>query len=330
MADSAVRMTEGKIPTLEIRDLAIEFVTRQGVARVVDSVNISVWPRQIVGVIGESGSGKTLTALSVLSLLPKTARIADGGVRLAGESLIGLSESRTRAIRGKDVAYIPQDALRALNPILSVGTQVGEPLRIHRAVPWAAARRRAVELLAAVHLYDPARRAREYPHQFSGGMQQRAMIAMGLALEPKLLIADEPTTALDVTVQAQVLKLLREIRDTHDTAILFITHDLGVVADLCDWVYVMYAGVIVEQGSVDNIFTRPSHPYTQALLRATPTVHAVEGDLVSIAGNIPQPNEYPVGCRFADRCAVRMTRCSETPPHFRVEDNHTASCWRCE
>lgn len=330
MADSAVRMTEGKIPTLEIRDLAIEFVTRQGVARVVDSVNISVWPRQIVGVIGESGSGKTLTALSVLSLLPKTARIADGGVRLAGESLIGLSESRTRAIRGKDVAYIPQDALRALNPILSVGTQVGEPLRIHRAVPWAAARRRAVELLAAVHLYDPARRAREYPHQFSGGMQQRAMIAMGLALEPKLLIADEPTTALDVTVQAQVLKLLREIRDTHDTAILFITHDLGVVADLCDWVYVMYAGVIVEQGSVDNIFTRPSHPYTQALLRATPTVHAVEGDLVSIAGNIPQPNEYPVGCRFVDRCAVRMTRCSETPPHFRVEDNHTASCWRCE
>jgi peptide/nickel transport system ATP-binding protein len=178
-----------------------------------------------------------------------------------------------------------------------------------------------------VHLPHPVERAREHPHQFSGGMQQRAMIAMGLALEPELLIADEPTTALDVTVQAQVLKLLREIRDTHGMAILFITHDLGVIAELCDWVYVMYAGAVLEQGSVQGLFTQPAHPYTQMLLRATPTVRAVQAELLSIPGQIPQPFDLPAGCRFADRCPRRFDRCGNEPPHFHVGAEHTARCW---
>jgi oligopeptide/dipeptide ABC transporter ATP-binding protein len=317
-------------PILEIEDLSIEFDTPRGIARVVDRVSLGVRPGEIVGIIGESGSGKTLTALSVLGLLPKRARIRSGSIRLAGESLIGLPESRWRKIRGERVALIPQDALRALNPVLRIDTQVGEPLDLHRRTPWRAAKRKAVDLLAAVHLREPARQATKYPHQFSGGMQQRAMIAMGLALEPQLLIADEPTTALDVTVQAQVLKLLREIRATYHTAILFITHDLGVVAELCDSVYVMYAGAVVEQGPVQQILARPSHPYTGALLRATPTARRVREELVSIPGQIPLPSDLPTGCRFVDRCAVAFDPCRQDPPPFAVEPRHTARCWHCK
>src|SRR6202041_1137487 len=209
--------------TLEIRNLSIAFSTPRGDARVVDNVSLSIGAGEIVGVIGESGSGKTLTALAAL--------IESGCIVLGGESLLDKTDRERRAIRGDRMAYIPQDAMRSLNPTLRVGVQVGEPLALHRATPWSVAKRKAVELLAAVHLRDPERRAEEYPHQFSGGMQQRAMIAMGLCLEPQLLIADEPTTALDVTVQAQVLQLVREIRREHGTSIFFITHDLGVVAD---------------------------------------------------------------------------------------------------
>jgi oligopeptide/dipeptide ABC transporter ATP-binding protein len=231
-------------------------------------------------------------------------------------------------LRGDRVAFIPQDALRALNPGLTVGTQVAEPLTIHRGSFWRAALRRAVELLASVHLREPARRATEYPHQFSGGMQQRAMIAMGIALEPRLLVADEPTTALDVTVQAQVLQLLREIRDTHGTAVLFITHDLGLVTELCDRVYVMYAGNVVEQGPVRELFVRPAHPYTQALLQATPTVHSVTTHLAAIPGQVPSPRDWPAGCHFADRCPVAFERCATHPPLFPVGEGHLSRCWR--
>jgi len=328
--DHARRHRTEAAPTLAIEDLSVEFHSGRGVARVVDHVSLEVWPGEIAGLIGESGSGKTLTALSVLGLLPRNAQVASGAVRLSGQSLLDLPAAGRREIRGERVAFIPQDALRALNPVLRVDMQVGEPFEIHRHTPWEEAKRKAVELLAAVHIRDPAARAREYPHQYSGGMQQRAMIAMGLALEPQLLIADEPTTALDVTVQAQVLKLLREIRQTHGTSILFITHDLGIVAELTDWVYVMYAGAIVEQGSVEQIFERPSHPYTQALLRATPTVDSVHDELVSIPGHIPLPNELPEGCRFVDRCPVSFDRCRQEPPDFEVGAGHRARCWRCE
>ena len=261
-------------PTLSIRDLSIVFSRRGVDNRVVNGVALDVWPGEIVGVIGESGSGKTLTALSALRMLPKRARIASGDIRLGDVELLTLSESRMRDLRGDRIAFIPQDALQALNPTMRVGRQVGEPLELHRSFSVARAKAAAVRLLESVHIRDAAQRATAFPHQFSGGMQQRAMIAMGLALEPELIIADEPTTALDVTVQAQVLKLIKEIRDLHQTSVLFITHDLGVVARLCDWVYVMQNGVVVENGSVRDIFTRPSDPYTRMLLAATPSLRA--------------------------------------------------------
>ncbi|MFO1055433.1 MAG: ABC transporter ATP-binding protein [Dongiaceae bacterium] len=328
MAEASLPREAGAPPVLAIEELSITVASRRGLGRVVDRVSLEVQPGEIVGLIGESGSGKTMTALSVLGLLPRAARIARGRLVLGGRSLLEMPARQRRALRGDRVALIPQDALRALNPVLRVDTQVGEPLRIHRRTPWAAARARAVELLRAVHLRDPAARAREYPHQFSGGMQQRAMVAMGLALEPELLIADEPTTALDVTVQAQVLRLLREIRDEHGTAILFITHDLGIVAELCDRVYVMYAGAIVESGPVARIFGRPAHPYTQALLRATPTIRAVTGELQSIPGQIPLPSALPAGCRFVDRCPLAFERCREEPPLLPVGGAQASRCWR--
>jgi oligopeptide/dipeptide ABC transporter ATP-binding protein len=324
----APQLRDAVVPTLEIRDLSIAFPTPRGHARVVDHVSLSIGAGEIVSVIGESGSGKTLTALAVLGMLPRGARVESGRILLAGEPLLDKTERERRAIRGERVAYIPQDALRSLNPTLQVGPQVGEPLVLHRATAWSVAKRKAVELLAAVHLRDPVRRADEYPHQFSGGMQQRAMIAMGLCLEPQLLIADEPTTALDVTVQAQVLQLVREIRNEHGTSILFITHDLGVVADLCDRVYVMYAGAIVEEGPVDRIFERPSHPYTRGLLRATPAVHGSKGTLIPIPGQIPLPTKRPEGCRFVDRCGFAITSCRSPPPWVEVEPGHAALCIR--
>ena len=314
--------------TFEIRNLSIAFSTPRGDARVVDNVSLSIGAGEIVGVIGESGSGKTLTALAALGMLPRGARIESGCILLGGESLLDKTERERRAIRGDRMAYIPQDALRSLNPTLRVGVQVGEPLALHRATPWNVAKRKAVELLAAVHLRDPERRAEEYPHQFSGGMQQRAMIAMGLCLEPQLLIADEPTTALDVTVQAQVLHLVREIRNEHRTSIFFITHDLGVVADLCDRVYVMYAGAIVEEGPVDRIFERPSHPYTRGLLRATPALHGPKEALTPIPGQIPLATERPEGCRFVDRCALAIDSCRSPPPWVEIESDHRALCIR--
>lgn len=265
-------------PTLSIRDLSVEFPKREGAVKVVDKVSLDVWPREIVGVIGESGSGKTLTSLAALRLLPKRAQ-ATGSIKLGERSILDLSERDMRGLRGDRLAFIPQDAMRSLNPTMRVGRQIGEPLVLHRKTPWKQAVDAAAKLLKSVHVRDAEDRIRNYPHNFSGGMQQRAMIAMGLALEPELLIADEPTTALDVTVQAQVLKLLKEIRDSHGTSILFITHDLGVVAELCDWVYVMYRGRIVEEGTVRRIFTTPREDYTRMLLAATPTIFDQRAEL---------------------------------------------------
>jgi len=314
-------------PTLEIDGLTIEFQGRRGVARLTDHFSLSVRPGEIVGLIGESGSGKTMTALAILGLTPRGIQIASGDICLSGESMVHMTKKRQQEIRGDSIAMIPQDALGALNPVLRIDRQVGEPYVIHRQSKWEIAKSKAVELLKGVHIPSPKERAKEHPHQFSGGMQQRAMIAMGLALEPELLIADEPTTALDVTVQAQVLKLLREIRDTHRTSILFITHDLGVIAELCDWVYVIYAGQSLENGHVEDIFADPSHPYTQALLRATPTVRTVQEELISIPGQIPSPFTIPPGCRFADRCPFRFERCESEPPAFCVGGEHIARCW---
>jgi len=259
-------------PVLSIRDLSIEFPRRGDALRVVDNVSINVWPQEIVGVIGESGSGKTLSALATLRLLPRGARVVSGSIELNQVSLLDLTEAQMRTMRGDRIALIPQDALQSLNPTLRVGRQVGEPLEIHKGISLAQALGPALKLLRSVHIPDPEARARQYPHEFSGGMQQRAMIAMGLALDPDLLIADEPTTALDVTIQAQVLKLLREIRDERKVSLLFITHELGIVAELCDWVYVMRAGRVVEEGAVGKIFSDPEHEYTRMLLDSTPSI----------------------------------------------------------
>ena len=314
-------------PTLAIEGLAIEIAGRRGTASVAADIDLEIWPGEIVGLIGESGSGKTMISLAVLGLLPHGVRVAAGEIRLSGERLTGLSQRELKAIRGKRIAMVPQDALRALNPVQRVGRQVGEPLAIHRR--WTARRagQAAVDLLRSVRLPTPESRAQEYPHQFSGGMQQRAMIAMGLALEPELVVADEPTTALDVTVQAKVLQLLREIRDTHGTAMLFVTHDLGVVSQLCDWVYVIYAGQIMEEGPRREIFAHPRHPYTQLLLRATPSARAAPTELVGIPGQIPSPYALPAGCRFADRCPKRIERCETVPALVTVASEHRARCW---
>jgi oligopeptide/dipeptide ABC transporter ATP-binding protein len=314
-------------PTLDIRGLCVEFPGPKGTRRVVEQVSLSVRSGEIVAVIGESGSGKTLTALSVLGLLPRNAKISRGTISLKGRALLELDQEARRRLLGDRLAFIPQDALRALNPTLRIADQVGEPFVLHRRTPWAAARDLAIALLVSVHLKHPEQRAREYPHQFSGGMQQRAMIAMGLALEPELLIADEPTTALDVTIQAQVIQLLREIRDKHGTSILFITHDLGLVVDFCDRVYVMYAGRVVEEGPVQDIFDRPSHPYTSALLAATPSAAERMHELKAIPGQIPQPDELPAGCAFAPRCALAQSVCGTAPELAEAGAGHRVRCW---
>jgi len=319
-----------RAPALRVDGLSVEISGRRRAGKAVNGVSLEVWPGEFVGLIGESGSGKSLTALSVLGLTPAGTKVVEGSIHLGEQSLTAMSREEMRRIRGSRIAMVPQDAMAAMNPVLRINTQVGEPYVVHRGLSWWAAKEKVVPLLRSVNVPSPVQRARDYPHQFSGGMLQRAMIAMGLALEPELLIADEPTTALDVTIQAQVLALLREVRDEHGTAILFITHDLGVVAEVCDWVYVMYAGRIVEQGSVESIFNKPSHPYTQALLRATPSVDASQERLVSIEGRIPSPFDWSPACRFADRCPFRFDRCAEEPPLLTVSAEHAARCWLVE
>jgi peptide/nickel transport system ATP-binding protein len=314
-------------PILEIECLTIGFGASAETA-VVSDVSLSIRRNEVVGVIGESGSGKTLTALSVLGLLPNRARIFEGDVKLQGNSLLKLSKDARRRLMGDRIAYIPQDAMRALNPTMRIGDQVGEPFSIHRQASWATARQKAVELLRLVHLAEPEKRVFEYAHEYSGGMQQRAMIGMGIALEPELLIADEPTTALDVTVQAQVIGLLREIRNQHGTSILFVSHDLGLVVDFCDRVYVMYAGKIVEEGTVEDVFHYPTHPYTRALIEATPSLSAPRAILSAIPGQVPAPDEFGHGCRFINRCGFAKETCEAAPPYKLLnQDGHLARCW---
>ena len=314
-------------PVLEVDALTIGFAASVE-ASVVSEVSLTIGQSEIVGVIGESGSGKTLTALAILGLLPGRARIFGGHIALKGLQLLSISADARRNLMGNRIAYIPQDAMRALNPTMMVGDQVGEPFVIHRQGGWNAARKKAVELLRSVHLAAPESRAGEYAHEYSGGMQQRAMIGMGLALSPELLIADEPTTALDVTVQAQVIDLLREARDIRGTSILFVSHDLGLVVDFCDRVYVMYAGKIVEEGKVDDVFNRPAHPYTRALIEATPSLTEPREMLRSIPGQIPAAGEYGEGCRFRNRCTFAQGVC-ETPPPYRTlpAEGQRARCW---
>ena len=295
-------MTAAGDPLLAVEDLRVQFHTDQGVVKAADGVSFAVWPDEVVGIVGESGSGKTVTALSVLRLLPPTARIT-GRVTFRGRDLLGLSKADLRAVRGDRIALIFQDALAALNPLHRVGHQVSEAIRVHHAdVSRDEAERRAVELLGLVGIPTPAERARQYPYEFSGGMRQRAMIAMAMANDPDVLIADEPTTALDVTTQAQILDLLQDVRRRTHSALVLITHDFGVVAGVADRVLVMYAGKVVESGTVEEVLLRPAHPYTKGLLESMPRWEQPEHRLLRIPGQPPSLIDVPSGCPFHPRC----------------------------
>jgi oligopeptide transport system ATP-binding protein len=303
-------------PLLEVRDLVVRFRTADGTIHAVNGVSFDLEAGERLGLVGESGCGKSVTNLALIRLLPKPAgRIEGGSVRFDGRDLLALREEEVRDIRGRDIAMIFQDPMTSLNPVLTIEEQLVETIAAHRPVSRAEARGRAIELLRMVGIPNPEARLRSYPHQFSGGMRQRVMIAMALALEPKILIADEPTTALDVTIQAQVLELLRRLTEEHRTALILITHDLGVVAGMTDRVAVMYAGFIVETAATADLFARPAHPYTVGLLHSIPRVDERDGEeLIPIEGRPPDMRELPVGCPFAPRCAWRLAVCWEANP----------------
>jgi peptide/nickel transport system permease protein len=315
---------------LDVRDLSVEFLTEGGPVTVVDKVSFSVRAGEMVGIVGESGSGKTVTSLGVMRLVPSPpGRITSGSVNFGGRDLLSLSLAELRAVRGDEIAMVFQDPMTSLNPVFTIGTQLVDTIRLHRKVRKRAARARAVELLEMVGIPDPERRIKDYPHQLSGGMRQRALLALALSCEPRLLIADEPTTALDVTVQAQILDLLRELQAKLDMAVIFVTHDLGVIADLCSRVIVMYAGEVVEEAPIDELFTNPHHPYTEGLLAAIPQTGTDDERLASIPGVVPAPTAMPVGCRFHPRCPYAVPACASTPVDLRsAGDDHLARCLR--
>jgi peptide/nickel transport system ATP-binding protein len=315
-------------PLLEVRDLSVRFDTDEGTVHAVDRMSLELAPRQVLGIVGESGCGKSVTALSILGLLPKTATVT-GSVRFEGTELLGASRSELRKIRGRRISFVFQEPMTSLNPVFRVGRQVEEVVREHMNVSRSAARERAVELLDLVHIPDPKRRVDEYPHQLSGGMRQRVMIAMALACDPSILIADEPTTALDVTIQAGILDLLRELRERLGTAIILITHNLGVVADLADRVVVMYAGRKAEEAPVKELFAHPQHPYTMGLLGAVPRAGAARnGRLQEIPGRVPSLAALPSHCAFADRCPRADEQSwSEVPQLRRVRPDHAVACF---
>ncbi len=315
-------------PLLAVHDLRVSFDTDAGLARAVDGVSFTIDAGETVGLVGESGCGKSLTALSLLRLIPPGGTFAaTSRVEFVGEDLFTLPDAALRAIRGHRMSMIFQEPMTALNPVLTVGDQVAEVVRVHSNASRRDATDRAVTMLTRVGIPDAAERARQYPHELSGGMRQRVMIAMALVLEPSLVIADEPTTALDVTIQAQILELLRELRDRMGMAVLLITHDLGVVAEMASRVLVMYAGEIVEEAPVNALFHSPAHPYTEGLLAAVPTLDTTRERLRTIPGTVPPPTDWPTGCRFRNRCAHAWDRCaSEAPVLYQVGPAHRARC----
>ena len=315
-------------PLLEIRDLSVRFDADEGAVHAVDRMSLELAPSQVLGIVGESGCGKSVTALSILGLLPTTATVT-GSIRFEGAELLGASRSLLRTIRGRQISFVFQEPMTSLNPVFRVGDQIEEVLREHLPISRSAARDRVVELLDLVHIPDPRRRVDEYPHQLSGGMRQRVLIAMALACDPKILIADEPTTALDVTIQAGILDLLRELRQRLGTAIILITHNLGVVADLADRVIVMYAGRKAEEAPVHELFASPQHPYTIGLLGAVPRAGAKgNGRLQEIPGRVPSLAELPAHCAFADRCPRADEQSwSEVPELRLIGRDHVVACF---
>jgi len=321
--------TRNTEPVLSVRDLVTEINGRP----VVDGVSFDVKPAEVVALVGESGSGKSITAFSIMGLLPAAARATAGQVEFGGRNLLGLTESAMRAVRGESMSMIFQEPISSLNPLMKVGAQVAESLIVHGKASPEEAGKAAIDMLRQVGIPEPEERAKQLPAELSGGMCQRVMIASALISKPKLLIADEPTTALDVTIQAQILSLMKDLRGQGNTAILLITHDMGVVADIADRVCVMYGGRIVETGEVHEIFARPSHPYTRLLLGTIPKLTGDrKRELRSIEGTVPDVNEWPDGCRFRTRCPLAEDDCAHLPPVTAIggQDSHWAACWHLD
>jgi len=317
-------------PVLKVENLRTYFRTRWGEVKAVDGVSFELRKGETLGIVGESGSGKSVTMLSMMRLIPiPPGRIVEGTITLDGEDLLQLSESEMSKVRGSKIALIIQDPMTSLNPVFSIGNQVTEAIRIHQDIPKRSVMEKALEVLRKVNIPAAESRIRDYPHQLSGGMRQRVVGAIGISCQPLVLIADEPTTSLDVTIQAQYLKLLRDLQQESGMSLIFITHDFGIVAKMCDRVAVMYAGKIVEVGSVRDIFNKPSHPYTEALLASVPKMDEDVDRLYAIEGQPPLLHDLPVGCSFADRCPYVMDRCREEyPPEFPVDEGHYSACWR--
>ena len=314
---------------LEIQDLKVSFFTPAGEVKAVNGVTYDLDEGKVLGIVGESGSGKSVSVSALMKLLAFPGRVVGGSITFNGRDILAMNEDEIQMIRGKDIGMIFQDPMTSLNPVFTVGEQLSETLRRHTNMTRAQAYERSIEMLKLVGINNPEQRIRQYPHEFSGGMRQRAMIAMTLLCDPKLLIADEPTTALDVTIQAQILELMKSLREKIQAAIILITHDLGIVSDICDEVIVMYAGRIVERGSIDDIFYSPAHPYTQGLLRCLPRLDS-DGTkpLEPIEGTPVDLLAMPKGCSFAPRCERCMKVClSEQPPVFPIGEGHTSSCW---
>jgi len=332
LSASRRRVGEAGDRLLDVRGLQTSFHTSDGVVRAVTGIDFHVNRGEVLGLVGESGCGKSVTSLSILRLVAPPGRIEAGEVIFDGTDLLKVPERKMRDLRGERISMIFQQPTSSLNPVYDVGWQIGEVLEIHRAMKRPAARARAEELLAMVGIPDPKRRIAAFPHELSGGMAQRVMIAMALACEPELLIADEPTTALDVTIQAQILDLVRTLQRETNTAMILITHDLGVVAEMCDRVAVMYAGEIVEQTSVTELFENPKHPYTRGLIGSVPVLGDTRENLTTIPGSVPNLIDLPAGCRFAPRCTTRVELSVEEAealhPELRVvEDDHAVRCW---
>lgn len=315
--------------TLEVRGLRTEFATDEGSFAAVDGIDLSVEAGRTLAIVGESGCGKSVTALSIMGLVPEPGRIAGGSIRFEGRELVGLPARELLDLRGNGMAMIFQEPMTSLNPAFTIGEQIVEGLLRHRAVSRTDARDRALQVLRQVRMPAPEQRLAEYPHKLSGGMRQRAMIAMALACEPRLLVADEPTTALDVTIQAQILELIRTLQAETGTAVILITHDLGVVAEVADEVAVMYSGRVVERAGVQAVFEQPQHPYTVGLLGSIPRLDVQRPRLAAIEGQVPNPLRRPAGCDFADRCPFVVARCrAEAPPLLAVGERHGSACWR--
>ncbi|BCG57621.1 ABC transporter ATP-binding protein [Paenibacillus sp. URB8-2] len=316
-------------PILKIENLHTHFFTEKGEVPAVDGVDLYINPGEVLGVVGESGCGKSVTSLSVLKLVPSPpGRIVDGRIVFKGTDIVPLKEKEMRKIRGNAVSMIFQEPMTSLNPLFTVGQQIIETVRLHRGLSKKEAREHAVEMLRKVGIPRPEAIIDEYPHQLSGGMRQRVMIAMSISCSPELLIADEPTTALDVTIQAQILDLIRRLNEEQGTAVMMITHDLGVVAEMCHRVAVMYAGKVVEEGSVHDIFKNPLHPYTQGLIASVPRMDETRERLYSIPGNVPILSKNMQGCRFASRCSHVMDICRQSLPELTLQENrHSCRCW---